>query len=138
MEWGCLFNIYFVKMSNITTKITDCSYEIYPIKSLVLLTQAAKTFHSCNWSENVNRIPNYINWRIRIAVLASSVQRFYVSHGAKTRFAWCKSWMMNGNAKKSSKNCRILWSLPWCFWIYEAFHNNTVEHVLKNYGHFKA
>ena len=123
----------------ISTKITiNCSCEIYPIKSHVLFTHAAKILHSHNWpdmwTENeiayIDESVSLINWL--------SVQRFCISRGTNTRFWRFAEWNHGCLGEKIFgefiKN-NILCSLPWCVWRYRTFLNYTVEHVLKKCGH---
>ena len=101
---------------------------VFYINSRTKYGKNVLVWHVC-WPNNLHWPQNYADWRIRAAVLAVSVQPFYVSCGTNKHFAWWKSWMvMRRNLKEFGKT-KILCSLPWCFWRYEAFHNNTVEHI---------
>ena len=67
-------------------KILNCSCEIYPIKSHVLFTHAAKILHSYNWPDNVNRNEIVYIDESESLFYRPSVQRFCISRGTNTRF----------------------------------------------------
>ena len=77
----------------ISTKITiNYSCKIYPIKSHILFTHAAKILHSHNWPDNVNRSEIAYIDESESLFYRPSVQRFCISRGTNTPFRHFAEW----------------------------------------------